>query len=356
MPFKRDSLATILDRTYANYISLFKPLDKTPRYNLLKVFSSIDAGIYHQLLGDLDYLAKQIFPDTATGDSLREHWSSRVPVLSASAAVGKIIITGAPNLSVPVGLVFSSNTSERYFVEKQYRINSDGIAIVDVRSESFGIKANLSYGEKLKIVSAIPAGMDSDAEVAEGGISGGVDGETDEEYLIRVLATYQNPIRYGKSGDFAAWALDSSAEVSSAWEFTNFGVFGSLLIQVINGNQFDGVNPVSNIQDVKNYINHFAPLMPFTVRTPQIITLNPVVSLQSHEDSLSNRVLAVKRMCMFLNIEAKPGFLVTAGKLRDSIVDGIIISEATVKLDGSINGTVPTTILQYPFLGDVIWE
>jgi hypothetical protein len=46
MSFSRDSLAVLLDRIYANYESLYRPLDKTPRHNLLKVFASVDAGIY----------------------------------------------------------------------------------------------------------------------------------------------------------------------------------------------------------------------------------------------------------------------------------------------------------------------
>jgi hypothetical protein len=58
MSFKRDSPAVLPDRVYANYIGLFRPPDKTPRQNLLKVFASVDAGMYHRLLGDLDFLAK----------------------------------------------------------------------------------------------------------------------------------------------------------------------------------------------------------------------------------------------------------------------------------------------------------
>jgi uncharacterized phage protein gp47/JayE len=356
MPFKRDSLSSILDRTYANYVSLFKPLDKTPRHNLLKVFSAVDAGIYHQLLGDLDFLALQLFPDTATGDSLREHWSTRVPPLYASAAFGKVKVTGIPNLAIPAGLVFASFTAEHYYTEKQYRLNSDGFAIVNVRSEKFGSGVNLQAGSKLKITSAIPAGIDSEAEAVENGIAGGVDGETDEEYLIRVLAYLRNPSRYGKRGDFAAWAVDSTAEVSDAWEFPNFGVFGALLIQVINGNQFDGVNQVGNLTDVTKYINEYAPLVAFTVRTPEIITFNPSVALLSHEDSQSNRELAINRIRAFLQLTAKPGYCVTAGSLRDSIVDGITISEAVVKLAEDPAGKINTTILQYPVIGEVLWE
>jgi len=356
MPLKRDSLSSILDRTYANYVSLFKPLDKTPRYNLLKVFSAVDAGIYHQLLGDLDFLSLQLFPDTATGDSLREHWSLRVPPLYASAAFGKVKVFGMPNRAVPAGLVFKSDGSERYYTEKQYRINSDGFVLVDSRSENFGISVNLPAGSKLKITSAIPAGIDSEGEVSEDGIVGGVDGETDEEYLIRVIAYMRNSSRYGKDGDFAAWAIDSSAEVSNAWEFTNFGIFGALLIQVINGNQFDGVNPVGNLNDVTKYINEHAPLVVFTVRTPEIITFNPSVTLLSHEDSQVNRDLATKRIRTFLQLTAKPGYCFTAGSLRDSIVDGLTISDAVVKLAGDTTGKINTTILQYPVIGDILWE
>jgi len=356
MPLKRDSLSSILDRTYANYVSLFKPLDNPPRHNLLKVFSAVDAGIYHQLLGDLDFLSLQLFPDTATGEFLREHWSTRVPPLYASAAFGKVIVSGIPNRTIPAGLVVKSDASERYYTEKQYRVNSDGFAIIDVRSENFGTNVNLQAGEKLKIVSAIPAGIDSEVEVSEDGILGGVDGETDEEYLIRVIAYLRNSSRYGKDGDFAAWAIDSSAEVSDAWEFPNFGVFGALLIQVINGNQFDGVNPVGNLHDVTRYINEYAPFVTFTVRTPEIITFNPSIALLSYEDSLSNRDLAIKRIRTLLQLTAKPGYCVTAGALQDSIIDGLTISDATVKLNGSTTGKINTTILQYPVVGEVLWE
>jgi uncharacterized protein YmfQ (DUF2313 family) len=111
-----------------------------------------------------------------------------------------------------------------------------------------------------------------------------------------VLASLRNPSRYGKSGDFAAWALDSTPEVSNAWEYKNYGVFGALLIQVINGNQFDGVNKVGNTDAVRDYINDNAPPVLFTVRTPEIINLDPVISLPPTEDTVTNRALAVNRM------------------------------------------------------------
>jgi len=188
------------------------------------------------------------------------------------------------------------------------------------------------------------------------GIVGGADAESDEEYLSRVLLWLRNPVRYGRTGHFAAWARDASPEVSNAWEFKNFGVFGALLIQVISGNQLNGFSPVDNIAEVENYINEVAPPVIFTVRTPEIIDLNPAASLLPFEDTQENRDIATKRMKAFLQLVAMPGVQVTAGALRSAVIDGVTITNAAVKLNGDIAGIVGTTILQYPYLGEVSWE
>jgi len=356
VPFKRDSVAVLLDRVYANYASLFKPLDKTPRHSLLKVFAAVDAGILHQNLGDLDFLALQLFPDTAEGDYLRQHWSSRVTPLYAIASGGEALLTGLPNKPVPAGLVFSAASGERYYTEKAYRIGPDGTVAVALKSQNTGLSTNLAPGEELSIVSSIPPGIDSKAVVIGEGIIGGADAESDEEYLARVLLWLRNPVRYGKTGHFAAWARDASPEVSNAWEYKNFGVFGALLIQVISGNQLNGVFPVDNIAEVTNYINEVAPPIIFTVRTPQIVNLNPTVSLPAFEDTQANRELAIHRMKAFLQLVAMPGVQVTAGALREAIIDGVTLTNAAVKLNGDATGIVGTTILQYPCLGEVSWE
>lgn len=356
MPFKRDSLAVMLDRVYANYVSLYRPLDKTPRQSLLRVFSAVDAGIYHQLLGDLDFLALQLFPDTATGAYLREHWSSRVPPLYAVAANGNLQVSGTANKPIPAGLVFSAGSGEKYYTEQAYTIGSSGTAVVAVKARNTGTLGNLAAGEELTIVSAVPYGMSSKAVVVEGGITGGADAETDAEYLTRVLVALRNPTRYGKTDDFASWAMDATSEVDAAWEFKNFGVFGALLIQVLKGNQIDGVYPVDNLAEVKSYIEGVAPPIIFTVRTPEIVSLNPSISLPAAEDTAGNRELAESRIKAYLQLTAMPGTQTTAGALKTAVIDGVDITNAMVKLGGSEIGIMTTTILQYPYIGEIVWE
>jgi uncharacterized phage protein gp47/JayE len=337
-------------------MSLYRPLDKTPRHNLLKVLASVDAGIYHQLLGDLDFLAQQIFPDTAEGAYLREHWSDKAAPLYAVAASGEVTVTGTAGKAIPAGVVFQAVSGEHYYQDKSYSLDTAGRAVIMVQAEQPGLQGNLGPGEKLSIISAIPAGIDSTALVTGSGISGGADGESDEVYLARVLQALRNTARYGKPGDFADWAVDSSPEVSKAWEFKNFGVFGALLIQVVGGSQMDGVTPVGNVSRVAEYISAVAPPVLFTVRTPELLPLDPAIALLQAEDTLSNRDLAVNRLKTYLEATAAPGARYTAGMLREAIIDGVIISGAAVKLNGSMTGDTTTTILQLPVLGDVSWE
>lgn len=352
MAFDRETLQSLLDRTYSNYMSLLKPLDKTPRYNLMKVLAYTEGGDVHQLLGDLGFLSKQIFPDTASGEFLRMHWSDRVPPLYASAAAGKVIQTGVPASSVPKGFIYTSPAGKRYYTTKSYTIGESGSVEVWVTAEESGEDSNLEADAELTVASALSAGLDSTVKVSSDGIAGGVNGETDEEYLTRVMTALRNTTRYGKTGDFAAWAMDSTSEVTKAFEIPSFDIFGSLLIQVIHGNQIDGVEQVHNIQAVQSYIEQYSPKIIFTVRTPELVPVSPAIHLSEGEDTVSNRNLVLLRLKVYLNAKAEPGCTITQATLQTVITDGVTISKAELTLPG---GEVKATVLQYPVLGDVTW-
>jgi len=57
-----------------------------------------------------------------------------------------------------------------------------------------------------------------------------------------------------------------------------------------------------------------------------------------------------------MQVVAKPGVQITAGALRLAVIDGVTITDITVKLGGSTIGNVTTTILEYPAFGGIIWE
>lgn len=253
---------------------------------------------------------------------------------------------------MPKGLVYTSAVGKRYYTSRSYIIGENGRCKVWVTAEESGTDSNLAAGNDLTVASALSAGFDSKVKVGGDGIGGGVNGETDEEYLSRVLTELRNTTRYGKKGDFAAWAIDSSSEVTKAFEIPNFGVFGSLLIQVIHGNQIDGVEQVHNIAEVQSYIEQHAPPVIFTVRTPELVKINPTVHLFEGEDTVSNRNIVVQRLKVYLNAKAEPGCSITQATLQTTITDGVTISKAILTLPGT---EVKTSVLQYPVLGAVTW-
>ena len=353
MALTRESLPVLFDRMYSNYMSRLKPLDKTARHNLIRVMAEVEAGIYHQLLGDLSFLAEQMFPDTATGDYLRMHWSDRVPPLYAVCAIGTAQVKGAAGTAVPAGLVYVSESGKRYFTARAYKIGADGTAVINLNAEKAGSDSNLAAGKKLRMSSVIPAGLTSEAVTVDGGIKGGVDAESDEDYLSRVLIALRNSARYGKTGDFAAWAVDSSADVSKAFEFKNFGVLGALLIQVISGDHFRGISQVGNLSVVTSYIDSVAPPVMYTVRTPELKPIGMTVTLLASESTSENQGTVRNRINGYLNATARPGVRYTEGSFRDAIVDGVKISFAQVKFDDGSTGEFLTTILEYPVLKEL---
>lgn len=351
MAFDRPSLDDLKTRTYEDLSTRFKPIDKTPRYNLLKVLSFVDAGKYHQLYGDLNFLSRQIFPDTAEGKYRRAHWSDRVPPNYASVATGPVTFSGVDGTPVPAGLLLTAQNGQTYYVDGRAVVVSGKVSAT-VKAQEPGADANLEAGSSLDIASAVPPGLASAAVVAAGGISGGVDAETDDAYLARVLNYIRTGARYGKPGDWAAWAQDSSASVSKAFEVKNFGPLGALLVQVIAGSQASGVTQVGNLDAVADYISSVAPPIIFTVKTPELIALNPSIALLDDEDTVANRTSVKSLLQQYLEVVAKPGCTITAGGLRDAFVDGTTITDATVNMVG---GNKVCTVLQYPVLGDITW-
>jgi hypothetical protein len=107
---------------------------------------------------------------------------------------------------------------------------------------------------------------------------------------------------------------------------------------------------------VVSYINEVAPPVLFTVRNPAIVNINPAITLSAQEDTQSNRELAESRIRTYMHMTAKPGALITAGALKTAVIDGVAITDAGVKIGGSVIGAVPTTILEYPYTGVVTWD
>lgn len=346
-----ESLEQLKIRIFNQFNAELNPLENTPKYNLVKVIANIEAGIYHSLLGDIEFLKKQIFPDTAEREYLRLHWADRVPPLYSEVASGSIVIKGVAGVSIPAGSVFTSAQGNNYFTSKAYVIGDDGTVEIEVQAQSAGTSSNLAADSKLKLTSNLIAHVESEAAVKKE-IAGGTDGESDEAYLVRVL-NYLRGSSNGSSGDFASGALDASSEVVKSWEFDNFSVFGALLVVVVGGNIDTGFTQVSNIQKVQQYIEKLYPYILFTVKTPELIKLNINIRLISKEDSMANRQLISDTIKDYFDKKVQPDMEITNVLIKSLIIDGINITDAQAEID---IGDRYYNQLEYAVLGEITWN
>ncbi|WGK68368.1 baseplate J/gp47 family protein [Candidatus Haliotispira prima] len=346
------SLATLVEEEQQRIESAFNPLAGTPKYNLLRVLAGVAAADRYLTQENLAKLEEQIFPDTATYDALLEHWRERVPPLEPTQAAGRVTFTGTNGLSVPAGCLLGATNGQLFYVKDAVTIRN-GQASADVQAEEPGASGNLGAGSELKVKSTLPAGINSKATVTTGGVAGGVSAESDDVYRARVIAHERTGTRTGRSGDLSAWAVDSTAEVTSAWEFPNFDSSGTTLIIVAGGSHLTRIGTVANTNAVKIHLGKVAPLQIVDVRSAVSQPIDLSIKLLPVEDSQATRQLIIGRIGLFWQANARPKGTYTNAELRAAILDGTSVTQATVSMSAS-----PITIDMFhvPTGGTITWE
>jgi hypothetical protein len=109
---------------------------------------------------------------------------------------------------------------------------------------------------------------------------------------------------------------------------------------------------VSDLEVVVDYLSSVAPPVPFLVKTPEIVPLDPTIALPPEEDTALAREHIESRLKQYLEVKAKPVLTITEGELEAIVIDGVEITSADVTLDG---GLKYFSALQYPVLGDIAW-
>ncbi|MFK0330713.1 baseplate J/gp47 family protein [Rhizobium sp. NPDC090275] len=193
--------------------------DSALKNNFVTVVVKVLAALSHEFELRMAFLAKQLFVSTATGQFLALHASDvgiyRKP---ASAAAGKIVGTGAPNVTYPGGVRFiSGNTT--YITVTPASASPLGDVIFSVKSEATGSQTNRDVDGVLTVADPVlyPA-LSSEFLVGADGLGGGADVEDDDSLRARALHRKRNPPGGGKLSDYEEIAL-SVPGVIKAWAF-----------------------------------------------------------------------------------------------------------------------------------------
>lgn len=217
MPFARPSLVDLIARTRADAESRLTGGEPVLPASNIGVLARVLAGAAHGLHGHLEWMARQMLPDTAEAEWLERHASirglTRVPATYAS---GTLDVLGATGTVIPADTRWRRDDGLEVVASAAVTIGAEAQPTVPVTARLPGAAGDLAGGQALTLVSPVP-GLRAAAVASAAGLTGGGDAESDEGLRARLLAIIRTPPRGGAAADYLVWAYAAHPAITRAW-------------------------------------------------------------------------------------------------------------------------------------------
>lgn len=359
--FTRPTLAALMARARSDLVASLAGAEAKARVairgTLEWALPVVSAGAAHLMYGYLDWIARQILPDTADGGSLDRHaaiWG--LTRRAASDATGGVTFDGANGTVVPAGWrVLRVGDGAVFTVDAEATV-AGGTVTVGVTAEEPGAAGNTSAGAAMRLESPI-AGLASDGEVDGGGLAGGSDEESDDDLRARLLARIASPPQGGAAADYEAWALSVSG-VGRVWVVPAGLGAGTVVVRFITDDVDDPIPSSPTVEAVQEYIDERAPVTAAVyVLAPEALVVGLEVSVTPDTADVRAAVEAELRSLFFR--EGSPGTTIPNSQIRAAIsaAEGEVSHTLTSVLgDGTGLSDVVAGANQFPVLGTVTWS
>lgn len=320
MGFNRPTLQQIIDRIRADIDSLVPGADTKLRRSVLDVFARALGGAVHLAYGAIEFVSRQVFPDTAESEFLAR-WAAiwGVERLAATFASGTVKFTGSNGATIPAGTLLKRSDDFEFTTDALATI-AGGEADVGVAASSSGLDGNADIGTELSLIAPI-AGVDPTATVIDDGsgegLSGGNDIESDDSLRTRLLQRIQNPPLGGSEADYISFALEVPG-VTRVWVFPLNRGLGTVDIFFVRDNDPSLIPGASEVQDVQDKVDELRPVTADAlVIAPTPIDLDIDVQLEPNTTEVQD---AVKDQIRDLLLRQDgPGGTVLISKIREAI-------------------------------------
>ncbi|UPT99203.1 baseplate J/gp47 family protein [Bradyrhizobium barranii subsp. apii] len=233
--------------------------------SVLRIMSDAMSGLAHLAFLYLDWLAKQLMPDTAEQEWLDRHgviWLTNADGSkgrkAATYASGTVQFEGTPGVVIPVGTTLTGGNSVQYQTVTEGEIASGGFGTADAVALTSGMVGNLPDGSALDPAPAIPGVTTA---TLLGDMTGGVDQETDDQLRERILFRIQNPPMGGSQADYVRWAM-AVPGVTRAWAAAEIGP-GTMTVRFLMDDLYPdnhGLPTAADIEVVSDYIDSKRPV------------------------------------------------------------------------------------------------
>jgi len=362
MPFLRPTLQQIIDRMVSDLNTWVANANTFLRRSVFLIFSRVFGMAVHLIYGFLDYMKKQLFVSQADSEYLDVHGTEYgIPRKIGTKATGSCVVTGTNGIVIPAETKLAADDGSIYITTSDATI-AGGSADIDFIAEDYGDEYNESAGIGLSFVSPI-SGVSSVATVGSGGITGGVDAETDEDYRSRLLLRKRQPPHGGAEFDYESWGLEVSG-VTRAWTIPFYNGPGTVGLAFVKDNETDIIPTSTDRLTMYNYIiSHLDPDtntiigIPVTAQAGFIVipimakTINMTIELYPNTSVI--RASVIDRMQDLFKTRGGPGEIVSLSQMYEAISSAVgeVRSKITYPYDD-----VSAAVNEVHVLGDITFE
>lgn len=258
MPRNRPSITVISDRINAD---IERHTDGNPhlRGAIEHGVAKAMTGMSHVLHGNDEFLAKQLFDDTAEDEYLlRRALPFGITQIAATESVGAITLAGNEAAIIDAGEELQAPDGQLYTTDAQATITG-GTATIAITAADAGAEGNQDASTVLTFTTP-PSGVDSEGTVDAPGLTGGADIESMDRVRERFAERKATPPRGGTTDDYIAWSKQAHVDVTRVWVFkhvdqANAQEYGSILIYFVTDDLASPI-PTQAIRDaVYDYIH-----------------------------------------------------------------------------------------------------
>lgn len=316
MPFLRPTLIQIVDRIKKDLEDKLTAGSPALRRSVIAVFSRVFGGASHVLHGHMDWIARQIIPDTADHENL-ERWASiwAITRKAATFAQREVEFTGLNGAVIPMGTELQRSDGIIYTTDSAGTI-SGGVVTIPITCATAGETGNVDTLVLLQLVSPI-TGVDNSAEVQATGQVDGEDQETDDSLRERLIFRISNPPQGGAAHDYIAWAKEVS-QVTRAWVYPENTGPGTVGLSFVLDNEVSIIPGAPKVAEVQAYIDERRPVtVDFTAFAPVALAANFTIELTP--DTTEVREAVEAELKDLLIREAEPGGGILISHIREAV-------------------------------------
>lgn len=300
----------------------------------MRILADALAAMASLVLQYIDWLSRQLLPDTAEAEWLARHANIWLPggPKQATYATGQVAFTGTVGSVVPAGTQLSAG-SVAYATTAEITLGSTPTS-APVTAQSGGASGNLDTGSTLSLTTAI-TGVDGTATVVS--MTGGINAESDDDLRVRVLNRIRQPPMGGDANDYVAWAL-SVPGVTRAWCSPQEQGIGTVTLRFMMDELRASSNGFPLDEDLAAVQAYLDTVRPVTVR--DLFVMRPIAQALDitikdlSPDTPAIRAAVEASLRQMVRDRAAPAYAVNGTTFPPQAIYAAWISEAIISAPG----------------------